>query len=121
MGDANLRPSAPAGSSASGGSLPGARPQQSPSPRCTAAVPLLVTRCQVRACSSLARTHEHLQLTAPLRQTQPAGWLDPVVEGLGRALFLPQLSVFPVLYLDPDLSVFQFPPLQSNIGVRRVG
>lgn len=42
------------------------------------------------------------------------------MEVMGRALFLPQLSVFPVLYLDPEISVFQFPPLSSNIAVRRV-
>jgi hypothetical protein len=46
--------------------------------------------------------------------------VDPLVETLGRALFVPQLSLFPVLYLDPQLSVFQFPPLSSNIAVRRV-
>jgi hypothetical protein len=46
--------------------------------------------------------------------------VDPLVEALGRALFLPQFSVFPVLYLDAELSVFQFPPLSSNIAVRRV-
>lgn len=47
-------------------------------------------------------------------------WVDPLVESLGRALFLPQLSLFPVMYLDPELSVFQFKPLSSNIAVRRV-
>ncbi|KAI8468107.1 MAG: hypothetical protein J3K34DRAFT_21350 [Monoraphidium minutum] len=50
----------------------------------------------------------------------PPPWADALIEAAGRALFLPQLSVFPVLYLDADLAVFQFPPLSSNIAVRRV-
>ena len=39
---------------------------------------------------------------------------------LGRAAFFPRFAKFPVLYLDEDLAVFQFPPLQSNIAVRRM-
>ena len=45
--------------------------------------------------------------------------LDRLVDLTGRLLFLKQLSVFPVLYLDEELSCFRFPPLQSNICVRK--
>ena len=48
------------------------------------------------------------------------GILDRVVGALGRAGFLPQYAVFPVLYLDDDMAVFRFPPLNSNIAVRKV-
>lgn len=46
--------------------------------------------------------------------------LDGFVGALGRAAFLPQFAVFPVLYVDDQLAVFQFPPLKSNIAVRKV-
>lgn len=48
---------------------------------------------------------------------------DPVSQAImqmGRLSFFPQFSVFPVLYLDPDLCVFQFKPLKTNVAVRRV-
>ena len=45
---------------------------------------------------------------------------DRAVGALGRASFVPPLARFPVRYLDPDLSVFRFPPLSSDIGIRRV-
>lgn len=49
-------------------------------------------------------------------------WLDGVVGALGRAAFLPSLARFPVLHLDAasGLSVFRFPPLASNIAIRRL-
>jgi hypothetical protein len=37
-----------------------------------------------------------------------------------RAAFLPDLALFPVLYVDDQLAVFKFPPLNSNIAVRKV-
>jgi hypothetical protein len=37
-----------------------------------------------------------------------------------RAAFLPDLALFPVLYVDEQLAVFKFPPLNSNIAVRKV-
>jgi hypothetical protein len=55
-------------------------------------------------------------------------WINAAVRALGRAAFLPSLALFPVAYLDgdrdgaggtPELAVFTFPPLASNIGVRR--
>ena len=46
-------------------------------------------------------------------------YLDRLIGFTGRLLFLKQLSVFPVLYLDEELSCFRFPPLQSNIVVRK--
>ncbi|KAG2434107.1 hypothetical protein HXX76_007834 [Chlamydomonas incerta] len=45
---------------------------------------------------------------------------DGVVGALGRAAFFPQLAVFPVLYLDSDLAVFKFTPLDSAIACHRV-
>jgi len=45
---------------------------------------------------------------------------DRAVSALGRLGFIPPLARFPVRYLDPDLSVFHFPPLRSDIGIRRV-
>ncbi|KAK9843722.1 hypothetical protein WJX81_003629 [Elliptochloris bilobata] len=48
------------------------------------------------------------------------GALDRVVGALGRAGFFSHFAVFPVLYLDDDMAVFRFPPLNSNIAVRRV-
>ena len=52
--------------------------------------------------------------------SESEGTLDRVVGALGRAGFFPQFAVFPVLYLDEDMAVFRFPPLNSNIAVRRV-
>ena len=43
-----------------------------------------------------------------------------MIGALGRAGFFPQFAVFPVLYLDEDMAVFRFPPLNSNIAVRKV-
>eukprot|EP00798_Chlamydomonas_sp_ICE-L_P003394 gene3394-13434_t len=37
-----------------------------------------------------------------------------------RGAFFPQFAVFPVLYLDEDICVFNFPPLNSNIAVKRI-
>eukprot|EP00850_Spirogloea_muscicola_P024700 SM001327S27067 [mRNA] locus=s1327:1006:1681:- [translate_table: standard] len=48
-------------------------------------------------------------------------WQQTSLNNLGRALFFPQLSTFPVLYLDQDLVVFNFPPLSTNIAAHRVG
>lgn len=48
------------------------------------------------------------------------GFLDRVVGALGRAGFSPQFAVFSVLYLDDDMAVFRFLPLNSNIAVRKV-
>ncbi|GLC40703.1 hypothetical protein PLESTB_000031000 [Pleodorina starrii] len=45
---------------------------------------------------------------------------DGIIGALGRAAFFPQLAVFPVLYLDSDLAVFKFTPLDSPIAVHRV-
>ncbi|GIL79785.1 hypothetical protein Vretimale_12411 [Volvox reticuliferus] len=45
---------------------------------------------------------------------------DGIIGALGRAAFFPQLAVFPVLYLDNDLAVFKFTPLDSPIAVHRV-
>eukprot|EP00877_Chromochloris_zofingiensis_P007624 jgi/Chrzof1/3114/Cz12g12150.t1 len=54
-----------------------------------------------------------------LQPPMPA-WADQMIGVLGRAAFLPQFAVFPVLYLDDQLAVFSFPPLKSNIAVRKV-
>ena len=45
--------------------------------------------------------------------------MDSAVNVLGKAAFLPQFAVFPVKYLDADMAVFTFPPLNSLIAVRR--
>lgn len=37
-----------------------------------------------------------------------------------RSAFFPQLAVFPVMYLDSDLCVFKFTPLDSLIAVHKV-
>jgi hypothetical protein len=63
---------------------------------------------------------DNLRATLPANGGGGGGGLEPLIESVGRAFFFPQLSVFPVLYLDQDLSVFQFTPLSSNIAVRRV-
>lgn len=47
--------------------------------------------------------------------------VDSVIGSIGRAAFFPQLAVFPVLYLDEQLAVFKFTPLDSIIAVHRVG
>ena len=50
------------------------------------------------------------------------GAVDSLVNALGRAAFLPQFAVFPVEYLDADIAVFTFPPLNNSlIAVRKVG
>ncbi|CAL8471769.1 g11311 [Coccomyxa elongata] len=49
------------------------------------------------------------------------GAVDAAVNAIGRAAFFPQLAVFPVKYLDADLAVFSFPPLNDSlIAVRRL-
>lgn len=45
--------------------------------------------------------------------------MDSAINALGRAAFFPQFAVFPVDYLDADMAVFTFPPLNSMIAVRR--
>ena len=37
-----------------------------------------------------------------------------------RAAFFPDLSVFPVSYLDNDIAVFSFEPMETVIAVRHV-
>lgn len=49
-----------------------------------------------------------------------AASIDAAIGAAGRAAFFPQFALFPVLYVDADLAVFKFPPLDSNIAVRRV-
>ena len=44
---------------------------------------------------------------------------EAAVRAVGRAGFLPALSVFPVAFLDADLCVFSFPPLGVRIVARR--
>lgn len=46
--------------------------------------------------------------------------VDSLIGAAGRTAFFPQFAVFPVLYVDSDFAVFNFPPLNSNIAVRRV-
>ncbi len=46
--------------------------------------------------------------------------VDSAINALGRAAFFPQFAVFPVDYLDADIAVFTFPPLNSRIAVQRV-
>jgi hypothetical protein len=47
-------------------------------------------------------------------------WLTSAINSVGRAMFFPQLSLFPVLYLDQDIAVFEFPPLRTKIAVARL-
>lgn len=54
-----------------------------------------------------------------LQEDSSHNLLDRLIGLTGRLLFFEQLSVFPVLYLDAELSCFRFPPLQSNILVRK--
>ena len=58
-------------------------------------------------------------LRKTLRKNSTPSRLDRLIGLTGRLLFLKQLSVFPVLYLDEELSCFRFPPLKSNIFVRK--
>lgn len=54
--------------------------------------------------------------------SSPGGGLDidSVISTLGRSAFFPQLAIFPILYLDEDMCVFEFPVLSSKIGVRKI-
>lgn len=45
---------------------------------------------------------------------------DAAVTSLGRTGFVRQLALFPVLYVDEELAVFKFPPLDSNIAIHKV-
>lgn len=49
--------------------------------------------------------------------------VDALVNAVGRAGFISQLAVFPVLYFNQEagVCVFRFPPLRSNIATRRRG
>lgn len=46
-------------------------------------------------------------------------WVEALIRSVGRATFFSGLSVFPVRYLDSDLTVFDFPPLRSSIAAIR--
>jgi len=46
--------------------------------------------------------------------------VDRIITAMGRPAFIPPLAIFPVLYLDQDLCVFKFPPLSTEIAVRRI-
>ena len=46
--------------------------------------------------------------------------LDAAVGFLGRAGFIPAFALFPVLAVTAEYAVFQFPPLRSNIAIRKV-
>ncbi len=65
---------------------------------------------------------QHLLCNASL----PAGTgyiatsVDEIIGSAGRAAFFPQFAVFPIYYLDDDLTVFEFTPLSSKISARRV-
>lgn len=49
------------------------------------------------------------------------GAVDAAVNAVGQAAFFPQFAVFPVKYLDTDLAVFSFPPLNDSlIAVRKI-
>lgn len=37
-----------------------------------------------------------------------------------KAAFIPQLALFPVHWLDEDMCVFEFPPLNSKIGCVKI-
>lgn len=46
--------------------------------------------------------------------------MDAIIGSIGRAAFFSDLALFPVLYLDDDMAVFEFPPLKSKIACRKV-
>ena len=46
--------------------------------------------------------------------------LDRAVNAIGRLGFLPAFATFPVLQVSKDYAVFRFPPLQSNIAIKRI-
>lgn len=46
--------------------------------------------------------------------------LDKVVNFLGRLGFIPAFAIFPVLSVSKKYAVFRFPPLQSNIAIKRI-
>lgn len=52
--------------------------------------------------------------------TGPSAAIDQIIGAMGRSAFFPQLAVFPVMYLDSDLCVFKFTPLDSLIAVHKV-
>ena len=58
----------------------------------------------------------------PLTSGAPVSWSEALVQAIGTGAFIPQLSRFPVEYVDQDvrLAVFQFPPLSTTIVARRV-
>lgn len=45
--------------------------------------------------------------------------IDTLVQSIGNTFFLPSLGVFPVSYLDDDLCIFRFPPLNVKITALR--
>lgn len=47
--------------------------------------------------------------------------VDWFVQAAGQAMFFDGLSVFPVLYLDDDLCVFQFKPAGIVVAAQRAG
>jgi len=47
------------------------------------------------------------------------GW-DGFITNIGRLTFFDNLATFPVLYVDEELTVFKFPPLNVKIAARRV-
>ncbi|KAG5181998.1 hypothetical protein JKP88DRAFT_320327 [Tribonema minus] len=48
-----------------------------------------------------------------------ASQMDSVIQAAGEGLFIKPLSYFPIKYLDEDLCVFDFPPLNTRIAARR--
>ncbi|GAX77557.1 hypothetical protein CEUSTIGMA_g5001.t1 [Chlamydomonas eustigma] len=46
--------------------------------------------------------------------------MDDWMSKLGRGFFFPQLALFPIHYLDEELCVFEFPPLNSKIAVQKI-
>ncbi len=69
---------------------------------------------------------EHTGIDGPdtLRQdietSGSSATLDTWITRVGNATFFPSLALFPVLYLDSELCVFEFPFLSSKIAVRKI-
>ncbi len=56
--------------------------------------------------------------SAPSSESLSLG--DRAVTAAGRLGFIPQLATFPVLAVFDDAAVFRFPPLRSNIAIKKI-
>ena len=54
-------------------------------------------------------------------ESVPPSAVKRIIQSIGKLLFIPQVSVFPVSYLDNELVVFDFELIGTRICARKVG